>query len=311
MKKYVRNLIIDRLITMMLRLPGVLLISLLLTGILTTCGTKEPDNTFYIQNTLDGFKNAPHTAKEKAELTVKIGFDGLEGFGYKDFFELKAALNSAGLSMPVNYVALIFGDEGNNKDSSLTEIKEMISASDKGSIIYFHLHSSKYMNDRIAGDTVVSGILRNLSDYATTYGVKLCVYPHVSTYCETVAHSVKIAKIVDRENYGAVINLCHLLKVEGSENIDATVNESSPFLFAVNICGADDGDTRNMGWERLIQPLGQGSFDTYHFMKLLWDDGYKGPVGLQCYNLKGEAEEILKQSFETWEKYKKRYSEGQ
>jgi len=78
-------------------------------------------------------------------------------------------------------------------------------------------------------------------------------------------------------------------------------------LFAVNICGADDGDTKQFGWDRLIQPLGHGSFDTYRFVKLLIDNGYSGPIGLQCYNLKGDIVETLTKSLQTWEGYKRRY----
>jgi sugar phosphate isomerase/epimerase len=211
--------------------------------------------------------------------------------------------------MPVNYVGLTFGADGKLGDTLAAEIKEMIRETAKGDIIYFHIRSQSYKVKCEAGDDIVSSILRELSDYAASYGVKLCAYPHINTYCETVAHSVKLAKMVDRKNYGASLNLCHLLKVEGSEGIDDKIKEFTPFLFAVNICGADDGDTKQMGWDRLIQPLGQGSFDTYHFIKVLLDNGYNDPIGLQCFNLKGDAVETLTQSLEVWKEYKKRYEE--
>jgi len=272
-----------------------------------SCSQKELNNTFYVQNTLKGFENTPETAFEKARLLKTIGFDGLEGFGYKDFFELKNALDKEGLKMPVNYVALQFEADEKLNDSSAYEIKEMIKASAKGAIIYFPLQSNSFKDNKEAGDKVIASILRELSAYSATYGVKLCVYPHVNTYCETVAHSVKLAGMVDRKNYGAAMNLCHLLKVEGSEGIDTKIKEFVPYLFAVNICGADDGDTKQFGWDRLIQPLGQGSFDTYRFVKLLIDNGYSGPIGLQCYNLKGDIVETLTKSMQTWEGYKRRY----
>ena len=272
-----------------------------------SCSQKELNNTFYVQNTLKGFENTPETAFEKARLLKTIGFDGLEGFGYKDFFELKNALDKEGLKMPVNYVALQFEADEKLNDSSAYEIKEMIKASAKGAIIYFPLQSNSFKDNKEAGDKVIASILRELSAYSATYGVKLCVYPHVNTYCETVAHSVKLAGMVNRKNYGAAMNLCHLLKVEGSEGIDTKIKEFVPYLFAVNICGADDGDTKQFGWDRLIQPLGQGSFDTYRFVKLLIDNGYSGPIGLQCYNLKGDIVETLTKSMQTWEGYKRRY----
>mgnify|MGYP007061460837 CR=1 FL=1 len=54
---------------------------------------KKVKNIFYAQNTLQGFTNTPKTAREKAELLKAIGYDGLEGFGYEDFYELKDALH--------------------------------------------------------------------------------------------------------------------------------------------------------------------------------------------------------------------------
>ena len=96
------------------------------------------------------------TALEKAKLLKTIGFDGLEGFGYKDFFELKNALDKEGLEMPVNYVALNFEADGKLDDTSADEIKEMIKASAKGAVIYFHLHSNSYKDDKETGDKVVA-----------------------------------------------------------------------------------------------------------------------------------------------------------
>jgi sugar phosphate isomerase/epimerase len=274
-----------------------------------SCAQKKLDNTFYVQNTLNALKNAPQTALEKARLLKTIGYDGLEGFGYKDFFELKNALDKEGLGMPVNYVGLNFEADGKINDTSAAEIKAMVKASSRGSVIYFYLQSKSYKNDKETGDIVVAALLRELADYSSPYNVKLCVYPHANMYCETVAHSVKLAKMVDRKNYGAALNLCHLLKIEGSEGIDNKIKEFTQFLFAVNICGADDGDTKQFAWDRLIQPLGQGSFDTYRFVRSLRDNGYVGPIGLQCYDLKGDAVETLTRSLEIWKEYKKRYAE--
>ena len=286
----------------------VTVIVVLVLFIYPVCAQKKLDNIFYCQNTMWNFNNSPQTAQEKAKLMKKVGFDGLEGFGYKDFFELKSALDMENLSMPVNYVALNFEADGELNDTIANEIKTMIKESAKGAIIYFCLTSKSYKDDKETGDKIIAAILRELADYSAPFGVKLCVYPHVGMYCETVAHSVKLAKLVARKNYGAAMNLCHLLKVEGSEGIDVKIKEFTPFLFAVNICGADDGDTKQLGWDRLIQPLGQGSFDTYEFVKSLRDNGYRGPIGLQCYNLTGDVVETLTGSMKIWKGYKKKYA---
>ena len=273
-------------------------------------GKKKVNNIFYAQNTINGFRNAPKSVVEKAELLKFIGYDGLEGFGDQDFIGLHKALEGEGLQMPVIYTPLNFDAVGKSENPSIGKIKEVIKVAEKGTVVYLHLHSDGYKNDKEKGDQVVAAILRDLSGFAAGYGVQLAVYPHISLYCETLEHSVKLAKMVDRKNYGAVLNLCHLLKVEGSSGIEDKIKKFTPWLVAVNICGADDGDTRQMGWERLIQPLGEGSFDTYLLVKLLLDSGYKGPIGLQCYNLNGDATETLTKSLQTWKEYKERYLMG-
>ena len=274
-----------------------------------TFAKKKINNIFYAQNTLGAFKNAPKTAQEKVKLMKSIGYDGLEGFGDQDFLELKHALEQEGLRMPAIYVPLNFEVNGKTTHPSVDEIKAIINVSGRETVIYFHLLSKSFINNKEAGDLVVTGILRELSDYAADFKVKLCAYPHLSSYCETVAHSFKLAEMVDRQNYGATMNLCHMLRVEGSLGIEDKIKKYAPRLIAVNICGADDGDTQKMDWDQLIQPLGQGSFDTYRFVKSLIDNGYTGPIGLQCYNLKGDAVETLTESLQTWKRYKKRYSE--
>jgi len=58
-----------------------------------------------------------------------------------------------------------------------------------------------------------------------------------------------------------------------------------------------------MQWDRLIQPLGHGSYDVLNVLRILKDNRYPGPVGLQCYAIPGKPEEFLKTSAETWKEY--------
>ena len=56
--------------------------------------------------------------------------------------------------------------------------------------------------------------------------------------------------------------------------------------------GADVQDDQP-SWQHYIQPLDRGSFDLCSFLKVLDELGYKGPVGLQCYGIGGDAREHL------------------
>ena len=65
----------------------------------------------------------------------------------------------------------------------------------------------------------------------------------------------------------------------------------------------DDGNTNEMDWNRLIQPLGNGSFDVLRILRVLKEKNYKGPIGLQCYNIPGEPSVFLSKSMKTWNTY--------
>ena len=94
---------------------------------------------------------------------------------------------------------------------------------------------------------------------------------------------------VDRKNVGVTITLCHELMGDQGPDLPRIVDEVAPHLFVVTINGADCKEKgKPAGWDRLIQPLGQGNFDVYAFLKKLKAAGYTGPIGLQCYGLKGD-----------------------
>jgi sugar phosphate isomerase/epimerase len=55
-----------------------------------------------------------------------------------------------------------------------------------------------------------------------------------------------------------------------------------------------------MDWNQLIQTLDQGSYDAGAVLRQLREIGYTGPVGLQCYNLKGDQKDNLQRSMAAW-----------
>ena len=106
------------------------------------------------------------------------------------------------------------------------------------------------------------------------------------------------------------VQFCHLLKVEGEEGWEEKLLTALPYLYMISINGADTGNTKEMGWDQLIQPLGEGTFDTYKLVKLAKNNGFEGIFGLQCYNIKQDAEVALTKSMNTWRAYQKRYASG-
>jgi len=50
--------------------------------------------------------------------------------------------------------------------------------------------------------------------------------------------------------------------------------------------------------------LGTGSVDVGQILQELAKNGYRGPVGLQCYGLTGDTRENLHASITAWKKLK-------
>jgi sugar phosphate isomerase/epimerase len=286
------------------------LILLLLSVILLACTSKkkELDNTFYPFNNALTLPNAPQGFDNQAEFINELGFDGFGGHSRDDYFKRRASLNKVGLSIPELYWSLKLDSTGSY--SYNPEIKEIIKDSkNQNLIVTLVIYGEAYENNHAGSDNIVVKAIQELADFAAPYGVRIAAYPHVNVYCETVAHSVRIAKMAKRDNVGSAFNLCHFLKKEGKEGWQEKISKALPSLIMVSISGADGGDTQNMNWDQLIQPLGEGTYDTYPLVKYLKDKGYDGPIGLQCYNIKQDTDVALSKSIKTWRSYQKRYAE--
>ena len=129
-------------------------------------------------------------------------------------------------------------------------------------------------------------------------GLRVALYPHVGFYVARVEDAVRVVEKVDRKNVGVTFNLCHWLKLDEVKSMLPLMKLAMPRLLVVTINGADPEG----GWDRVIQTLDRGSFDTYKFLKTLRQLGYTGPIGLQCYGIKGDARENLTRSMAAWRK---------
>ena len=155
-----------------------------------------------------------------------------------------------------------------------------------------------------AADAYVAGQVRAIAEAAAAHGLRVALYPHAGFWLARVEDALRLADRIGRADMGVTFNLCHWLKVEGGARDPAPVLRAAlPRLMFVTISGADAGDTRAMGWDRLIQPLDAGTYDLGGFVRTLRTVGYTGPVGFQGYNLKGEPREILARSIAAWRRF--------
>lgn len=286
---------------------------LLLFNLLFGCSTqeqpKELDNLFYPFNNSMRLPNAPENMDDQAVKVKEIGFSAIGGHTSEDYFKRRASLDKKGLKMPELYYGFNLSENG--ETSYKKGLKEIIADSkDRDLLVSLFLNAESFMDNKEEGDVLMAKGIQKLADFAAKHNTRIAIYPHVNNYCEELAHSVKLAKLVDRKNVGVIFNTCHFLKVEGSQGLEEKVVAALPYLYMVSIHGADTGDTQKMDWDRLIQPLGEGTFDVYNLVKLLKDNGYDGLFGLQCYNIQQDFDIVLSKSMKTWKEYQKRYDSG-
>ena len=152
-----------------------------------------------------------------------------------------------------------------------------------------------------SGDAVVVPALKKALVLAKAKRVKLSLYPHAGFWADSVEACLRVANAVDDPDLGITFNLCHWLKVEGAERDPVPVIKAAlPRLNFITINGADTGDTRRFGWDRLIQPLGRGSYNVQDFVAKVRSAGYRGPFGFQGYGIKGDTEELLRETMKAW-----------
>jgi sugar phosphate isomerase/epimerase len=243
-----------------------------------------------------------YTFEDQVKLLKNLGYDGIELEGLDNYEEKLNILDKYNLKIFMVYIQVDL-EKGEPYDTRLYEFIKRVNG--RGITLWLHIHSEKYGPSDPAGDAFCVPILQKLADFARSNNVNLALYPHSGFWLEKVSDSVRLTQKADRENLGAVFNMCHFLKTDTRDSLEMKLVKSIPYLSAVSVNGADDGNTHDMEWTSLIQPLGNGSFDVLKILRLLKTNNYKGPVGLQCYDIKGDPAEFLKTSIITWKRYLK------
>ncbi len=243
------------------------------------------------------FDNGLHGIQDPPKLLKELGYAGMGASGLK-IGGLVKQYQAAGLKVFSTYVGCHL-DKTPSYDPQFKEAVQELKGT--GVILWLTVLGGKHGQE----DEKAASVVREIADLAEPSGLRVALYPHTGFYVATTADALRVVKKVDRKNVGATINLCHELMTDQGPRLDATIREAMPYLFLVSINGADH-KRPGTGWDRLIQPLGRGDFDVCGFLKKLKAAGYRGPIGQQCYAVKGDPVENLKQSIAAWRAYSAR-----
>ena len=268
-------------------------------------------NPFFVFN--NGVKDATYdTPAKQVTLLKRLGYDGMEKNGLDDFAEVQGELDRQGLKLFTVYVNVNLDPHQPAYDPRLPEVIRSLKG--RPTMLWLNITSraGTYAPSSREGDAAAIAAVGEIADMARASGIRVMLYPHVWFWLETVDHAISLVEKLGRPDVGLTFNLPHWLaqtRPEDEKGLRDLLARARPHLFAVSINGATniaDKSDRGTIWKSLIQPLGQGTFDTYALLETLVDLGFEGPVGLQCYNVPGDKADILAQSMAAWRGYEDR-----
>lgn len=229
---------------------------------------------------------------EQHALLAELGFDGMTHLGLGKIPERLESAKKYGLKVFCVYQSFNF-----NKplDPKLSETLACLK--DSGTFLALSIEGGK-PSDASLDDKAVK-LVQELKAVADPLGIKIVLYPHKNSWNEKVADCVRMAGHFDGK-VGVMFNLCHWAAVDKSENLETVLQSAKPYLAAITIHGSDTPEeiqTKKGNW---IQPLDAGSYDLTELFRILDGIGYTGPVGLQCFGIKGDAKLHLERSMKKW-----------
>ena len=263
--------------------------------LLNLAGAAEPRAYPFFPFCIDWHDARKRSFQEQAVMLKELGYDGVGHVWLDNLAERVKTLDEAGLKLFQITMTVDFAPDKPAYDARFKEVLALV----KGRHVQFALLLNGMRPSDPSVDPHAVEILREMSDLARDSGSQLLLYPHQSSWVERIEDSIRVADKVNRPNVGLMFNLCHWLRVDQQRDYQPLLKQALPRLWAVSINGADEFDDKP-GWDRYIQPLDKGSFDVAGFLKTLKELGYKGPIGLQCYGIGGDAREHLARSIATW-----------
>jgi sugar phosphate isomerase/epimerase len=269
-----------------------------LVAVHVICGAR-PTNEFFAMDTI-----ARGDAETATRLVEQTGFAGVGGQALD--VAMPRTIAAHGLTFYSGYLVMSFTPQPTTSREALVAWYRAIAPLRPALWLAIEKVSDAAgkplpFDDARAND-IVTARLREMADDARPFGVRVSLYHHTGYWMNRFEQSLSLLRAVDRDNVGATFNLCHWLKVEGSKaDPRPLIRGALPHLQFVTINGADDGETQSMNWDRLIQPLDQGSYDVRPFVREVVKTGYEGPVGLQGYGIVGEPDDVMARAMKVWD----------
>jgi len=277
----------------------IILVGTLFVVALPAHGEEQFHPFFAYKNSME---NKMPSMEEQAALLNEIGFAGYDHRELEGIEEALKALDARGLKLFTIYFAVDIDNPDHPFNPGLPEALPLLK--DRGTILWCNTHSKRFKPSDPAGDADAVPIFQKLADIVAPYGVRVAPYPHINMWVESPEDTARLARQVDRPNFGTSFNLYHwkVLKGERKRPIAEVAKLLAPNLMVISING-DEGKKIAIG------PLEKEDADEYYdVLAAFRKEGYRGPVGLQCYAIEADPRVHLRQSMSVWRDLMKRFN---
>lgn len=241
----------------------------------------------------------PRPLVEQAELLRELGFDG---GAYELWFgdqldENLKALDRGRAKLYMLYTSVNLNKPDRPYDPRLPEAFSKL----KGRPVTICVLLSGFPPGDPRGMEPAVKVLRELGDLGAKSGLRISIYHHNGIWAEAVPFALKVIEKVGHPNVGVNFNVPHWLLVEGEKDYRPVLRENIDKIFGVTISGGKRGPN---GWkDEKTQPLDQGDFDARPVVDTLRVAGYRGPIGLMCFGVGGDARDHLSRSMKVWKSW--------
>ncbi len=238
----------------------------------------------------NGVGRGKWTPEQQATTLKELGYDAIS-YNFtntKDLATWQLECGKQGLKIAAIYLYTSL-DESNPYNPQFKEAVKLLKGTD--TVVWMTVLKPKQAGDHEAA--AVKNV-QEIADLAAEQGVRVALYGHVGFFVETGMDSARIVGLANRPNLGATINLCHEFLSQKGSQIDETIKSVARNCMLVSINGID------LAKKNYITRLDQGDYDLVSYLEKLQAAGYKGPVGLQCFNVPGDTRENLAANIATW-----------
>ena len=259
------------------------------TAVLLPQVSSAAENEFFAMD--NGIRDVK-SISDKAALLSDLGYDGVTWRPGTTAVAVKE-MTARGVKM---HALMMHLSVSKKEKASALPLKDIEALKGSGAILWVQL------TRKGGSDADAARELKRLNAVAKPMGLRIAIYPHINNHVETLEEALRVTDLVADDNVGVSLTLCHQLKMRGIQDLAPLLKKALPKLFIVQVSGAETGNTREMGWDKLIQPLGQGSYDIKGLFQVLKDLNYKGPIRVIGFGIRQPAKQHLKQSISYWGK---------